>query len=36
MKKYEFGVDIGGTHCTIGFFETTGKMLDKWEIRTNT
>ncbi len=36
MKKYAFGVDIGGTTCKIGFFETTGKMLDKWEIKTNT
>lgn len=34
MKKYGFGVDIGGTTCKIGLFETTGKMLDKWEIRT--
>ena len=36
MKKYAFGVDIGGTTCKIGFFETSGKMLDKWEIKTNT
>lgn len=36
MKKYGFGVDIGGTTCKIGLFETTGKMLDKWEIKTNT
>lgn len=36
MKKYGFGVDIGGTTCKIGFFETTGKMIDKWEIKTNT
>ena len=36
MKKYAFGVDIGGTTCKIGFFETTGKMIDKWEIKTNT
>ncbi|MBO6054308.1 MAG: ROK family glucokinase [Oscillospiraceae bacterium] len=34
MKKYAFGVDIGGTTVKIGFFETTGKMLDKWEIPT--
>ena len=32
MKKYGFGVDIGGTTCKIGLFETSGKMLDKWEI----
>ncbi len=36
MKKYAFGVDIGGTTCKIGFFETTGVLLDKWEIHTNT
>ena len=36
MKKYGFGVDVGGTTVKIGFFETTGKMLDKWEIKTNT
>ena len=35
MKKYAFGVDIGGTTCKIGFFETTGKLLDKWEIKTD-
>lgn len=36
MKKYAFGVDIGGTTCKIGFFETTGTLLDKWELKTNT
>ena len=36
MKKYAFGVDIGGTTCKIGFFETSGVLVDKWEIRTNT
>lgn len=36
MKKYGFGVDIGGTTVKMGFFESTGKMLDKWEIKTNT
>lgn len=25
MKKYGFGVDIGGTTCKIGLFETSGK-----------
>ena len=29
MKKYAFGVDIGGTTCKIGFFETAGVLLDK-------
>ena len=36
MKKYGFGVDVGGTTCKIGFFETTGEMLEKWEIPTDT
>lgn len=36
MKRYAFGVDIGGTTCKIGFFETDGKLLDRWEIATNT
>ena len=34
--KYGFGVDVGGTTVKIGFFETDGKLLDKWEIKTNT
>ena len=36
MKKYAFGVDIGGTTCKIGFFETAGVLIDKWEIHTDT
>lgn len=36
MKKYAFGVDVGGTTCKLGLFETGGKLMDKWEIRTNT
>lgn len=36
MKKYGFGVDIGGTACKIGLFETTGEMKEKWEIPTRT
>ena len=36
MKKYGFGVDIGGTTCKIGLFETTGNMIEKWEIPTDT
>ena len=35
MKKYAFGVDIGGTTCKIGLFDTSGRLLDKWEIPTN-
>lgn len=36
MAKYAFGVDIGGTTVKIGFFEVNGRLLDKWEIKTNT
>lgn len=36
MQKYGFGVDIGGTTIKVGFFETSGKLIDKWEIKTNT
>ena len=36
MKKYGFGVDVGGTTCKIGLFETTGELIEKWEIPTNT
>lgn len=34
MKKYAFGVDIGGTTVKMGLFETSGKLLDTWEIPT--
>ena len=34
MKKYGFGVDIGGTTVKIGLFESDGTLLDKWEIIT--
>ncbi len=34
MKKYAFGVDIGGTTIKLGLFETTGRLLDTWEIKT--
>ena len=35
MKKYGFGVDVGGSTIKMGFFETSGALLDKWEIKTN-
>lgn len=34
MKKYGFGADIGGTTCKIGLFETSGTLVEKWEIPT--
>lgn len=36
MKKYVFGVDIGGTTVKIGFFSADGTLLEKWEIPTRT
>lgn len=36
MKKYCFGVDIGGTTVKIGLFDTEGAILEKWEIPTRT
>lgn len=36
MKKYAFGVDIGGTTVKMGFFSVEGELLDKWEIKTDT
>lgn len=36
MKRYGIGVDIGGTTCKLGLFETTGRLLEKWEIPTDT
>lgn len=34
--KYCFGVDVGGTTVKIGLFQTDGKIIDKWEIKTRT
>ena len=34
MKRYAFGVDVGGTTIKIGIFETNGNLLDMWEIPT--
>ena len=28
------GVDVGGTSVKLGIFETTGELLDKWEVKT--
>ena len=36
MKKYTFGVDIGGTTVKIGLFKTSGELFDVWEIPTRT
>lgn len=36
MKKYCFGIDVGGTTIKCGLFQTDGVLLDKWEIPTRT
>lgn len=36
MKKYAFGVDIGGTTIKMGLFKTDGTIIEKWEIPTIT
>ena len=36
MKKYVFGVDLGGTTVKLGLFTVAGELLDKWEIVTRT
>lgn len=34
MKKYCFGIDVGGTTVKMGLFTTEGELHDKWEIPT--
>lgn len=36
MKKYCFGVDVGGTTIKMGLFDAEGNVLEKWEIVTRT
>lgn len=36
MKKYCFGIDIGGTTVKCGLFSVEGEILEKWEIPTRT
>lgn len=36
MKKYCFGIDVGGTTVKCGLFQIDGTLVDKWEIPTNT
>lgn len=36
MKKYCFGIDVGGTSVKCGLFTVDGEVLDKWEIKTRT
>ncbi len=32
MKKYVFGVDVGGTTVKMGLFDMNANVLEKWEI----
>ena len=34
MKKYAFGIDIGGTTVKIGLFSTEETLIKNWEIPT--
>lgn len=34
MEKNCIGIDVGGTSVKLGLFETTGKVLHKWEVPT--
>lgn len=34
MKRYIFGIDIGGTTVKCGLFQETGELQEKWEIPT--
>lgn len=34
MKKYGFGVDVGGTTVKLGLFEMSGSLVESWEIPT--
>ncbi len=36
MKEYAFGIDLGGTTAKVGLFTTSGELLEKWEVPTDT
>ena len=36
MKKYVFGVDVGGTTVKMGYFDIEGNLIEKWEMPTRT
>ena len=36
MKKYVFGVDVGGTTVKMGYFDIEGNLIEKWEVPTRT
>lgn len=36
MSKYIYGIDIGGTTIKVGLFNSSAKLIKKWEIKTDT
>ena len=36
MKKYIFGIDVGGTTVKCGLFKVDGSVMEKWAITTRT
>lgn len=36
MKEYAFGIDLGGTTAKVGLFTTSGSLVEKWEVPTDT
>ena len=36
MIEYAFGIDIGGTTAKVGLITTSGALLEKWEVPTDT
>ena len=36
MASHVFGVDVGGTTIKLGLFDSSGNVIDKWEIPTRT
>ena len=36
MKEYAFGIDLGGTTAKVGLFTTSGQLVEKWEVPTDT
>lgn len=36
MSRFCFGIDVGGTSIKCGLFDTSGELLEKWEIPTRT
>ena len=35
IRKYIYGIDVGGTSVKVGLFDVAGTLLEKWEVKTN-